>query len=58
MGLLQAGLPEPTPPKETYINADTHTPMAPYFLFGFSCGIVGTMFINRCWPTTFHTITA
>ena len=56
MCLLQVGLPEPSPPKETYTNADTHTPITPIFSFGSSYEIVGIMFINRCWPIIFHII--
>ena len=29
----------------------------PNFPHGFSCEFVGIMLKNRCWPTTFHTIT-
>jgi hypothetical protein len=53
MGLLQVGLLEPSPPKETYTNAYTHTPITPNFSFGSSCEIVGIMFIIDVGPPLF-----
>ena len=39
----------------TYV---THAPITPNFPSGSSRGIVGgIMFLNRCWPIVFHTIT-
>jgi hypothetical protein len=35
----------------------THGPITPNFLSGSSREIVGDYVEDRCWPTTFHTIT-
>ena len=37
---------------------DYHAPITPNFPSSSMCEIVGDNVANRCWPTTFHTITA